>query len=164
MADWTEVLGNGDPRLAGFGNVHITTGDLAGVALGYAEGRSIWIDANAAGHGWSTHGGSMDLATVVSHELGHMLGLRDNQPGYAVMDQDLEPGMAYLLQAAGFDADPDKPISDAALLGLARKAVELGFDLDGGPGAASGIDWHAGADTGWSGSYSPYLPVRLLAD
>ena len=58
MSQWIETLGYGDPRLAGFGSVRITTADLAGDALGYAEGGSIWIDSNAAGYGWSGSGGT----------------------------------------------------------------------------------------------------------
>ena len=56
MLTWTEMLGDGDARLAGFGDVQITLGDLAGDALGYTEGRRIWIDRNAAGYGWSSDG------------------------------------------------------------------------------------------------------------
>jgi len=165
MSTWTGALGDGDARLAGFGNVHITVADLADNALGYAEGQRIWIDSNAAGYGWSTtdqvQPGRMDLVTVVTHELGHLIGFRDNDPRYAVMDEDLEPGVRYLLEATGFDADPDAPISDAALMQLARRAVELKFDLDAGTSGANGaIDWQSGFGTSWSADYSPYLRAK----
>ena len=155
MLTWTETLGDGDPRLAGFGDVQITLGDLDGGALGYAEGRRIWIDRNAAGYGWSGAGGTMDLVTVVTHELGHALGFEHEDEG--VMAGRLEAGVTRLLEAAGFDADPDAPLSDAQLLQLARKAVELRFDFDAGASGAQGaIDWQSGSGSSWTVDYSPY--------
>jgi hypothetical protein len=106
----------------------------------------------------------MDLLTVMMHELGHAIGFSDNEPGYSVMDEDLEAGVRYLLDAVGFDADPDRPISDAALLQLASNAARLqdrgglSFDLNAGPTAGSGgsIDWQATAGDNWGVRYSPY--------
>jgi hypothetical protein len=95
----------------------------------------------------------------VTHELGNLIGFRDNER-YAVMDEDLEPGVRYLLEAAQFDADPDAPISDAALMQLAKKAVELKFDLDAGSGASNPVDWQKGWDGGWSPGYSPFASAK----
>ena len=158
MSQWIDTLGDGDARLAGFGDVRITLAELGGDALGYTKGSTVWIDSNAAGYGWSIGGGTMDLATVVSHELGHVLGLAHDDDG--VMHEKLAAGMSYLLEAAGFDADPDAPISDAALMQLARKAVELKFDLDGGAAAAGGVDWQSSAGGSWNADYSPYVPAK----
>jgi hypothetical protein len=167
MEYWTTTLGDGDPRLAGLGNFHIATADLAGNALGYAEHRSVLIDQDAAGQGWALtseglSAGRMDLLTVVTHEVGHMLGLDDNAAGFSVMNGDLETGVSYLLDAVGFDANPDLPISDQMLRELAARAAQLdtglapGFDLGNGRGAGSAIDWNAGSGEGWGSSYSPY--------
>src|SRR3954471_20574719 len=158
MSAWTQTLGSGDPRLGGFGDVHITLANLAGEELGYTQGGNVWIDTSAAGYGWSSHGGTMDLTTVVEHELGHVLGFDHGDASrYPVMHEDLQPGVQYLLQAANIDAD--STLSDATLLKIARKAIELNFDLGAlGGGADARIDWHAqGADGGWNTGYSPYL-------
>jgi hypothetical protein len=200
---WTDALGTDDARLQALQGLTVTIGDLPGAALAQVSGNTIVIDIDAAGHGWfvdvtpgdsaeftvtgeastltaSLDGGAqarMDLVTVVLHEIGHVLGLGHEDAGeYAVMDADLEPGVRLLLDAVGFDADPDQPISDAALRDLAARAAKLesqaaaAFDLGAGQGASGGIDWNAGA-SGWSenngsyakgsGNFSDFL-VRLF--
>ena len=82
------------------------------------------------------------------------------------MADHLEAGVTRLLEATGFDADPDQPISDQMLRELAVRVAQLhgaqpaGFDLGGGQGSASGIDWLTGAAERWSSSYSPYEPAK----
>src|SRR3990172_10823529 len=41
------------------------------------HGTTIYLDSDAAGHGWSVDGAGegIDLTSVVLHELGHVLGL-----------------------------------------------------------------------------------------
>ena len=72
-------------RLAG---VEVIVTDLPGKVLGLASevSNTIWLDSNAAGHGWqldsaaSSQPTGMDLLWVISHELGHLLGLDDMDP------------------------------------------------------------------------------------
>src|SRR6185436_1688810 len=70
---------------------------LPGDLLGLAEGKTVRLDADAAGRGWFVdptpgddaefadgidHGqqGRVDLLTAVAHELGHLLGRADLDP------------------------------------------------------------------------------------
>jgi hypothetical protein len=146
--------------------------DLGGSALGYYDGQNILIDDDAAGHGWfvdfspadsvefavqasrstlvadvdSEAYGRMDLLTVLMHELGHAMGFGDNESGYAVMSEDLEPGVRLTLEAQ------PAPVAQPA-----APAVP-GFDL--GVGAAlpvpARIEWQTGEAQPWTVDFSPY--------
>ena len=70
--------------------VSARVGDLPGNDLGRTDGTIITIDLTAAGHGWG--GDGMDLATVVRHELGHVLGY---DHGAGVMATTLAPGASH---------------------------------------------------------------------
>jgi hypothetical protein len=69
-----------------FSNVEVRIADLSGTILGLASEatETIWVDADAAGHGWqldvNSRKGGIDLVTVLSHELGHLLGRADLDP------------------------------------------------------------------------------------
>jgi hypothetical protein len=152
IGDWIDTLGGGDPRLASLGDMRISFADLAGDTLGYTSGRNVLIDSDAAGYGWSLGGsgsadGRMDLGSVVSHEIGHVLGLdHDEAPFYAVMDEDLEQGVRYTLS----------PAQEANASRSAPATVPT-FDLGAmaGVGAIGAIDWKL-PDSYWGVLYSPF--------
>ena len=81
--------------------VQVDITNLDGDLLGQAGSGVIYLDADAAGWGWSldTTGnpaaGRMDLLTTVSHELGHELGLPDDMSG-GVMNGTLALGVRRL--------------------------------------------------------------------
>jgi Ca2+-binding RTX toxin-like protein len=151
ISHWIDTLGDGDARLASLGGVRFSVADLAGDALGYAEGGSILIDENAAGYGWSTGSndefGRMELLTVLTHELGHVLGFgHDETDTYRVMD-------AYL--GAGGRAAAD-PVPQPATT-VTASYPDFAFDLGGTgtDGAPRAIDWLQAA-AGWSPGYAPF--------
>jgi hypothetical protein len=83
-------------QLAALSSVSFAIADLPGAQLGLAGGNTITLDINAAGYGWyidptpyddsefsvqqSAVSGqrSMDLLTVIYHEMGHAIGLDDD--------------------------------------------------------------------------------------
>jgi uncharacterized repeat protein (TIGR01451 family) len=81
-------------------HVPVTITNLPGTTLGLTSAGGISISQNAAGWGWFTNAsasptpGSMDLLTVVEHELGHVLGFEHSAaPG--VMEATLAPGVRF---------------------------------------------------------------------
>ena len=107
--------------------VQIEVVDLAGTTLGQVVGNTIYLDINAAGHGWfidatprdhsefqadnslsliaspgSEASGLIDLWTVIHHELGHLLG--DEHAEEGIMESVLAPGERKL---PDWDAETD---------------------------------------------------------
>ncbi len=129
---WTAV-GLDQQTLSKMLNTTFLLSDLAGLNLGMTTGSTVWLDQDAAGRGWfvdstpnddqeftpAVAGGQLqavapqavdriDLLSVVSHELGHVAGLKDsdiNAPG--LMNPSLEAGLRLTPSA-----------HDAALLGV----------------------------------------------
>ena len=89
---WSDLLAGETPIVLDTVNVRIT--DLSGDLLGLTVGETIYIDSDAAGHGWfvddtpeddaefrdgtaiygSGAEGDIDLLSVLMHEYGHVLG------------------------------------------------------------------------------------------
>jgi hypothetical protein len=119
IAEWA-AAGAAPDQVGQLQSVQFTITKMPGADLGMQSGNTIWINQDAAGHGWfieSVPGsdagftingvqrlalaggpaaGRIDLLTVVVHELGHVLGLADTAaPG--IMNEWLWSGTRRLL-------------------------------------------------------------------
>ncbi|HUY32931.1 MAG TPA: PKD domain-containing protein [Pirellulales bacterium] len=186
LADW-QAAGIDAATLAAMAQVTIHVTTLPAPYLGQAAPGSIWLDSTAEGYGWFTGGssatppaGEIDLLTVVSHELGHLIGLQDGD-GAPLMAQSLAPGVrivpsaADLLAAHTTLAEPPEPPTGGLRPPLAPLAApapvagspaggslaanllggdQPGYLLFGAPGAAAPVrelgNPLAGASTGTS--------------
>jgi uncharacterized repeat protein (TIGR01451 family) len=100
VARW-QAAGLASQRLAALGAIEVVVADLPDTALGFAAPGAVWIDRDAAGYGWfidatpaaagPVPAGHVDLLSVVTHELGHVLGFEHDVWG-DVMDARLLPG------------------------------------------------------------------------
>jgi hypothetical protein len=157
-------------ELALLRQLHFLIADLPDAELGMQDGNTVWIDQDAAGHGWfldampgsdqaffqsvpggelqaragSAAAGKMDLLTVVEHEMGHVLGLAENGNPDGVMDEKLETGIRRLaiLPAAG-QGNVDGPSADrttAIMSGLGQASNSASNPLPVTPGLGAVVD------------------------
>jgi DNA-binding beta-propeller fold protein YncE len=121
-ARWVAAAGH---DLIALNSVEVRIAELPSGELGRVVGQTVWIDPRAGGAGWfidptpgddaefagspaarefhaapgSDAYGRVDLLTVVSHELGHVLGLSDldaGSSGHDLMTTTLEPGVRHV--------------------------------------------------------------------
>src|SRR5262249_19236293 len=115
--------------------IDIRMADLGGTRLGLVSGRTIWLDDNAAGWGWSVdptppndsefttpgnqgEAGRMDLLTVLEPEIGHLLGRGHEADG--VMQETLTGGTRRTVGPT--------PAKNTGWLGMAQGL--FGWDAD----------------------------------
>ena len=82
-------------QLDALSRLDVQLADLSSGLLGMASASNvIWIDVNGGDYGWSVNssGGGVDLTSVLTHEMGHMLGLEDLAHADDVMGSLLSPG------------------------------------------------------------------------
>jgi hypothetical protein len=102
--------------------IQFQIGNLGGDALARTTGDLVQLSTTAAGYGWFIdtpltlrHGfgaatanglaaGHMDLATVIAHEMGHVLGLKDNATPGDIMAMFLPAGTRRQPTALDLDA------------------------------------------------------------
>ena len=83
-------------------DINIQVGDLWSGSLAWSMNHAITFDSTAQGYGWSTDvnqapkPGTIDLLTVLTHELGLQLGFQEGSDPKDVMAESLAPGVRRL--------------------------------------------------------------------
>jgi hypothetical protein len=138
---WDRALALDEDVLADLSGLSFQIADLNGLILGSTDNGTIWIDRDAAGHGWfiddtpeddaeyredgadgalsalaaSNAAGAMDLLSVVTHEIGHALGFDT----HALLGDTLDAGERVLPAAVPTSTEG----SDAASLEYAVRVL-----------------------------------------
>ena len=145
--------------------VHLA--DLAPGYLGLTGGGAVWVDADAAGYGWSADptGGDpvernrMDLLSVVAHELGHVIGLDHDADESNVMGDTLAPGER---RTPGIPPPSALPVAPAPVALTAPEGVSASTGTAAAPLAPAFADV-AGLASYVSGFDLPQVPLAAAA-
>jgi hypothetical protein len=132
VAAW-RAAGASPAQLAAMNQAPVHIAALPSRFLGEEAGGQVWVSPNADGWGWSvsttTARGRMDLLSVLTHELGHVLGLADSTNGHDVMGEALPPGVRRLPTANDLGSPTHAASSDALLV---RSLESAGVPAPGG--------------------------------
>ncbi|HXF83072.1 MAG TPA: hypothetical protein VNN19_10005, partial [bacterium] len=142
-------------------DIRLVVADLADGILGQTLGATIFVDDDAAGFGWfvdyrtaaDAPAGGVDLLSVVSHELGHALGLAH---GEGIMNAALAPGMRLFVGDPGAAAVEESLADTVPMFRWDRDAAE--------PAVVTGgrIDWGRALESGRAG-LQPQFPAAFAA-
>ncbi len=143
VAEATALWAAAGANTAALRGIDIRIADLPGTDLGAEAPGVIWIDVNAAGHGWFTDAnpadpvpaGRVDLLTAVGHELGHALGLDHDDQG--VMQETLPVGARHPIGAAALATAADAPTA-AAVSGPMPEPLDAAGQLPASPAVPAG--------------------------
>jgi hypothetical protein len=87
------------------GSLTVVVADLSGTHLASVDEGRITIDADAAGWGWTFNGGTIDLAMVLEHELGHVLGFTHTDAvRFEIMAPEIDPMVVFASLVVGVAA------------------------------------------------------------
>jgi hypothetical protein len=133
-------------------SLRFAVADLAGTMLGLARDDVIYVDVDAAGHGWLTDpaaaegSAGIDLRAVVEHELGHAIGLvHEDAEEFPVMGavlasgRDLGTASDPLNESPVQRWAPDAGREDAGGSWLERPASSVRPSIDWREPAAAGV-------------------------
>lgn len=179
---WWRNQGIDETNLATLADTQVLIAPLPDNFLGVAANGVIGIDQDAAGFGWSLDPsalGGVDLLTVVTHELGHLLGFEHDDDHDSVMAATLESGTRLIAEHGHL---PEVAFATSSLpqMGAITLAVNLAFQheevipaavatSDTGSRYAVSIDavhaaWNTGVPTTTSAGKSVAARSWMLVD